>query len=78
MKNFLHPEQNTATNRYIIIDTETKEVTLHASSMIAYKKEDYTRLLKEAGFTDIEFHESLTGEETDQQKHLEVVVAQKK
>ena len=46
--------------------------------MIAYTRNDYKKLLTEAGFTDIEFHESLTGEETDQQKHLEVVVAHKK
>lgn len=78
MENFWHPDQNTATNRYIIIDAETSEATLHASSMVAYTRDDYTKLLREAGFTDIEFHESLTGTETDQQKHLEVVVANKK
>jgi len=77
-ENFWHPTQNTATTRYIIIDAETGETTLHASSMIAYTRNDYKKLLEKAGFTDIEFHESLTGEETDQQKHLEVVVAHKK
>jgi len=77
-ENFWHPDQNTATNRYIIIDTETGTVTLHASSMIAYTRDDYSKLLTEAGFTTIEFHESLTGEETEEQKHLEVVVAHNK
>lgn len=73
-ENFWDEEKRVATNRYYIIDAATGEVTRHASSMIAYTRPDYRQLLEDAGFRDIEFHESLTGSPEDSTKRLEVII----
>ncbi len=77
MENFWDEDKQTATTRYFIIDAETKEVTLHASSMVAYTRDDLMQLLDEAGFKDIVFHESLSGDGKDFDEALEVVEAHK-
>ena len=76
-ENFWDPEKHVATTRYYIIDAETSDVTLHASSMVAYTREDLEQLLGEAGFKDIVFHESLSGGRKDLDENLEVVEARK-
>lgn len=77
MENFWFPDEQVATTRYYIIDAETDQVTLHASSMIAYTREDLEELLMEAGFKNIEFYESLSDEASDLEDHLEVITARK-
>jgi len=77
MENFWDEEKHTATTRYFIIDAETNEVTLHASSMVAYTRDDLEELLGEAGFRDIVFHESLSGDGRDLDEALEVIEARK-
>lgn len=77
MENFWSPEEHVATTRYYIIDAETSKVTLHASSMMAYTREDLVQLLYEAGFKDIEFFESLSEEISDKNDNLEVITARK-
>ena len=52
----------TATQRFAIVDAETADVTVHALSTVAYRDDQLVLLLEQAGFTDIRFHESLTGQ----------------
>ncbi len=77
MENFWFPEEQVATARYYIIDAETSKVTLHASSMMAYTREDLEQLLHEAGFKDIEFFESLSAVISDKDDNLEAITARK-
>jgi 2-polyprenyl-3-methyl-5-hydroxy-6-metoxy-1,4-benzoquinol methylase len=77
MENFWDEEKHVATTRYFIIDAETNNVTLHASSMVAYTREDLKQMLGEVGFKDILFYESLSGGEEDLDEALEVIEARK-
>lgn len=77
IENFWDPEIHVATTRYFIVDAETNNVTLHASSMVAYTREDLERIMSEVGFKDIVFYESLSGGEKGLDENLEVVEARK-
>ncbi len=76
-ENFWDQDRHVATTRYFIVDAETSDVTLHASSMVAYTREYLEQVLREAGFKDIVFHESLSGGEKDLDENLEVIEARK-
>ncbi|MHA1637703.1 MAG: class I SAM-dependent methyltransferase [Candidatus Thorarchaeota archaeon] len=77
MENFWDQEECIAITRYFIIDAETNNVTLHASSMVAYKRETLEQIFREVGFKNIVFYESLSGEKGNLDKNLEVVEARK-
>jgi SAM-dependent methyltransferase len=77
MENFWDQEKQVATTRYFIIDAETNNVTLHASNMVAYTREDLEQLIREIGYKDIVFYESLSGGKMDLDKNLEVIEARK-
>jgi SAM-dependent methyltransferase len=77
MENFWDPDAGIATTRYYVVDTETGGVALHASSSVAYRREELELLLRGAGFRDVEFHESLSGGTRDLDENLEVVAARK-
>jgi len=77
METFWNESHRATINRYIIIDTATAETTLHASTMQAYTNEEYGALLRETGFREIEFHDSMTGDEEDRNKQLMVIVGRK-
>ena len=77
MENFWDQEKHVATTRYFIIDAETNNVTLHASSMVAYTRENLEQIIREVGFKDIVFNESLSGEKMNLDKNLEVIEARK-
>lgn len=49
----------TATTRYYIIDAASGEVTRHASSFQAYTLAGYEQVLREAGFSQVEFFAEL-------------------
>jgi len=76
MECFWVEEHSVTINRYLIVDAATGEVTLHASTMQAYTNEEYETLLRGAGFSEVEFHDSLTGEE-DGNENLMVIVGRK-
>ena len=59
------------------MDAETNAVTLHASSMVAYTREDLEQILIEVGFKDAVFYETLSGGEKDLNENLEIIGAQK-
>jgi len=77
MENFWDQERGVTTTRYYIVDAETGDVTLHASSMVAYTREELERMLRGVGFKDVVFYESLSGGEVDLDENLEVVEARK-
>jgi SAM-dependent methyltransferase len=77
MENFWDQERHVATTRYFIVDAETSDVTLHASSMVAYTREELEQMLRGVGFRDVVFHESLSGGEMDLDEALEVVEARR-
>ena len=76
MECFWVEEHSVTINRYLIVDAATGDVTLHASTMQAYTNEEYEALLRGAGFSEVEFHDSLTGEE-EGNEHLMVIVGRK-
>ena len=77
MENFWDQEKHVATTRYFIIDAETNNIALHASSMVAYTRENLEQIIREVGFKDIVFYESLSGGKKDFDKNLEVMEARK-
>ncbi len=50
------------TDRHILIDAATAQVTRYAASYQAYSNAAYQGLLEETGFTNVQFFPSLTGE----------------
>jgi len=77
MECFWVEEHSVTINRYFIVDAVTGEVTLHASTMQAYSNDEYEEQLRDAGFSEVEFYESLTGDEVDRNEHLIVIVGRK-
>jgi SAM-dependent methyltransferase len=77
MENFWEQERRVATTRYYIVDAETGDVALHASSMVAYTREELERMLRGVGFREVVFYESLSGGGVDLDENLEVVEARK-
>ena len=76
-ENFWDEGQSAATQRYYILDAQTRLVTRYASSMQAYTNEKYRDMLKEGSFTDVEFFLSLSGEVIPSQSHLFVIRARR-
>lgn len=72
---FWYGEEAVALERYYVIDTETGEVTRHASAMQAYTGEGYRHLLAEAGFGQVRLYPSLTGQAEPGQEGLLAIVA---
>lgn len=66
-----------ATERYFIIDARTGKVSRYAATTQAYSGEQSIELLHQAGFTALEFHPSLTGEEDASQAGFFVLMARK-
>ena len=77
MECFWVEEHSVTINRYFIVDAATGEVTLHASTMQAYTNDEYEKLFRDAGFSEVEFYDSLTGDEVDANEHLMVIVGRK-
>jgi hypothetical protein len=75
-ENFWDDDRSVATQRYIIIDAQTGQVTRYASSTQAYTRDRYRSMLEECGFQNIAFYPSLTGEFDPTQSHLFSVLAQ--
>ena len=76
-ESFWDEGQRATINRYIVVDAASAEVTFHADTMQAYTNEEYEALLRDAGFSEVEFHDSLTGDEEDRNEQLMVIVGRK-
>jgi len=77
MESFWDEAQTIATERFFIIDAETAQVTRYAASTIAYDEAQMTRMVREAGFSGVEFQPSLTGKAATRADEFYVVIAQK-
>jgi len=77
MENFWDGPRATATERFYIVDTASGEVTRHAASTVAYTEPQLRKMLKLAGFRNIAFYPSLTGQDEAQSQEMLVVVSQK-
>ncbi len=77
MENFWNAEHKVTTERYMIVDATTYEVTRYASSMQAYHKADYETMLAQCGFGDVKFFPSLQGSVDAEQSSLLAIVAKK-
>ncbi len=49
------------TERLIVADATTAEITWYANSLQAYENEEYKSPLEQSGFADVEFRASLGG-----------------
>ena len=56
-----HPDQRVSTDRYFVIESDAQAPIEYNSTHQAYSDEEYDELLKEAGFTSIQRHGSLSG-----------------
>jgi SAM-dependent methyltransferase len=72
-----HEERRAATTRYFVLAAASGDITRHAQSMRAYTEPDYEALLRNVGFDDVTFHESLTGSAADAGDGLLVITARK-
>lgn len=66
-----------STERFLVIDAATGDVTRHALTNEAYSDDQLSELLTTAGFEDVRLLPSLTGIEDASQAAFQVVVARK-
>ncbi len=66
-----------ATVRYLVVGAATAQVTRHAQTFAAYDEAAYRALLAQAGFADVRFVPSLTGDAASAQPSLLGIVARK-
>lgn len=76
-ESFWYPEGGVTVNRYIVVDAASGESSIHADVMVAYTDEEYEALFREAGFGDVKFYKSLTGDLVDYDENLMGIVARK-
>jgi SAM-dependent methyltransferase len=67
-----------ATARYYIVDASTGGVTRYAQSLQAYRREQYRAALSRAGFDDVQFFLSLTGDEQETEGEFYAIVGRKR
>jgi len=75
METFWDEEQSVATERFFIVDAATGEVTRQAASTQGYDEGQIESMLREAGFGEVAFFPSLTGETSAEVDEFLVVVA---
>jgi hypothetical protein len=77
MESFWNESQHVATERYMIVDAETGEVSRFTSSSQAYDERSIKDLLSGVGFKRIKIHPSLTGKDETGADDFLVIVAEK-
>jgi SAM-dependent methyltransferase len=77
METFWDEERLVATERYLIVDAASGEVTRHTASNQAYEEDEYEKIIRDAGFSEVTFHPSLIGKEDPTQDEFIVIVAKK-
>ena len=70
-----HDESRTAIERYVVVTLQSSEVAHYASTTQAYSDDEYGELLRDAGFRRVERHASLSGESSDDDAGMLVLVA---
>ncbi|MDP6607069.1 MAG: class I SAM-dependent methyltransferase [Dehalococcoidia bacterium] len=77
VENFWDGEARVSTQRYLIVDAATAEVTRYAVSNEAYSDEEYESLVSAAGFEDVRLLPSLIGVEDESQSVNLAITARK-
>jgi SAM-dependent methyltransferase len=77
MESFWDETKSVATERYLIVDAATGEVSRYAASSQAYDEKAIHALIKQAGFREFTLYPSLTGREGRGIDEFMVVVARK-
>ena len=77
MENLWDAKSAIVTRRYYVVDAETAEVTRYAQSMQAYTDEQYTTLLTDVGFTDVEILPGLAHDRIAPEAEFQAIVARK-
>ena len=77
-ENIWDGDQNTATIRHFVVETETGNMIRYAQSMQAYNRQAYQAILEEIGFGDIRIYPSLKGTPDPEQEGLIAITAVKK
>ena len=77
MERFWDEQTQTSTQRFLIVDAATAEVTRYALSSEAYTDDEYVAALRDAGFEETRLLPSLIGIEDASQSSNLVVVARK-
>lgn len=62
-ESFWDEDARAATHRFWVVDAGSGEVSRYAASYQVYSNDDFPPLLREAGFDEVRFYPSLTGEE---------------
>ncbi len=76
MESFWDEDQSATTERYIIFE-DNQPILRYASTTLAYSEEDIAAMLTDAGFSDVQFHPSLTGEIPESPEDFLVVIARR-
>lgn len=77
MESFWNKDLSVATERYIIVDAASGEVTRYSSSAQAYENDELVEMVSQVGFQMPEFYPSLKGEPDEKMPQLQVLIAQK-
>lgn len=70
-----HPDARAATRRWLVIDSETADVTVYAETLEAWSEDEYREALGAAGFGKNELFPSLTGKKARGESDLFVLTA---
>lgn len=77
METFWNEDLTVATERFFILNAATGQVTRHAASTQGYDEGQIESSLREAGFGEVGFYPSLTGEPSAEEGDFWVVLAQR-
>lgn len=76
-EHFWREEAAATVSRWLVVDAETGETTLHASTTQAYTEDDLREMLAGAGFEKVSFHSHMGEKETEFAGKLLAVTARK-
>ena len=74
-ENFWDEARSVATQRYMIVDAQTSQITRYASSTQAYSQDQYLNMLNDCGFKDIAYYPSLIGTTDPAQSDFYAILA---
>jgi SAM-dependent methyltransferase len=76
-ENFWDSDSQTSTERFLIVDAATGEVTRYAQSNSAYTNEQLREMLAEAGFEKVRLLPSLIGVKDESQSFSQVIIGER-
>jgi SAM-dependent methyltransferase len=77
IESFYNADHSVATNRYYVVDVATSKVSRYSVNYQGYTHSDFQRMLRSAGFEEIQFKDSLNPQHPSDQNEFIVVTAQK-